>query len=144
MKSELINDTINMYFDKIPNFNSDVKLPIITTYINDTPLITLIDSGSVKSIITSNAVIKSELGCFVDKNTISTNYGIGTIESTGKIWYTNLKINNNLLLPTTFDVITEIFSDIDIILGNDFIDSYCDLINFKKKYVSIMDNIIYY
>ena len=133
MKSELINDTINMYFDKIPNFNSDVKLPIITTYINDTPLITLIDSGSVKSIITSNAVIKSELGCFVDKNTISTNYGIGTIESTGKIWYTNLKINNNLLLPTTFDVITEIFSDIDIILGNDFIDSYCDLINFKKK-----------
>ena len=144
MKSELINDTINMYFDNIPNFNNNVKLPIITTYINDVPLITLIDSGSVKSIITSNAVIKSELGCFVDKNTISTNYGIGTIQSIGKIWYTSLKINNNLSLPTTFDVITKIFSDIDIILGNDFIDSYCDLINFKKKYVSIMDNIIYY
>jgi len=141
---ELINDNINLYFDKIPHFNDFAKLPIINTYINDICVNTLIDSGSIKSLITNNALMKTNLKYLLDDNTISTNYGIGIVRSNGKIWYCEIKFNDNLILPVSFDVINDLHSNIDIILGNDFINHHCDNINFKEKTVSIMENIIKY
>ena len=141
---QLINDNINMHYERIPEFNTPTKLPIIKTYINDVEINALIDSGSVKSLITNNAIIKSNIKYLLDINTISTNYGIGIIKSNGKIWYCDIKINEHLILPISFDVINNLHADIDVILGNDFINLHCDNINFKDKTISIMDNIIRY
>jgi hypothetical protein len=138
--TELINDNINMYFDNIPTFNDQNILPTINVSINDVQLNALIDSGSVKCLITHNAIIKSGLNHMLDKNTITTNYGIGTVNSCGRIWYTNITFNDNLTLPVSFDSICNIYNNIDIVLGYNFISEYCDYINLKKNIISIMDN----
>ena len=142
--SQLINDNINMYFDIIPDFNTSSNMPIIKTYINNVEVNTLIDSGSVKSLITNNAVIKTNLRYLLDINTISTNYGIGIVKSNGKIWYCDIKFNKNLTLPVSFDVINDLYANIDVILGNDFINYHCNNINFKEKTICIMNNTISY
>lgn len=133
---DIINDNINMHFNHIPSFDDNVHLPYINVLINDVCLRAVIDSASIKCVMTYDAVQKCNLNYLLDRQQICNNYGIGTCKTIGKIWYTNITINSSNL-PISLDVVDNLSVDFDLILGNNFLKLYCENINFKNSSITI-------
>lgn len=97
----------------------------------------LIDTGSQLSIISKNLAKKCKLA-----RTIDTNYIIkiscitNTFNTYGKIWLAQINVHT-YDIPCTFIVVDN--SNIDLILGLDFILNNNCKINFNKKVLNVGD-----
>jgi hypothetical protein len=132
----------DQYLSPFCDYEALSPLPVLNVMINGQQLRASIDSASIKCLITNHTVLKCNLLKIVDKDEIVENYGIGTCKSIGKIWFLNLMFNESLNVNISADVINNLTIPYDIVLGNNFLQTYCSFINIIEKNICICDQII--
>lgn len=144
MLSNNENDIYQLYefaLDNIPEMLFPSNLIKINGKINNQNIIIMIDTGASFSIISESTIERLNLNNVIDRKMTADLNGIGRDISTGRIWYVELLINDNIY-PLSLIASSMITDNIDIILGINFLKSYNALIDFKNNKISLNDNII--
>jgi hypothetical protein len=127
-----------MALNTIPEMLIPVNMIILNGEINDLPVKILLDTGASSSVIFKNAMERLELNELIDQEGSAQLIGIGTEQSLGNIWYTELKLENNIY-PISLICSSNKISDFDMILGINFLQSYKAVLNFKNKTLLLND-----
>lgn len=122
----------------IPDMLITNKMIIINGYINNLPLKILLDTGSSGSIICNHTIKYLKLEYLIDFRTKTILQGICKEKSIGRIWYIELKLNDNIF-PISLIGSNIITTKFDIILGINFFQTYNAIFNFKDK-ILILNN----
>lgn len=144
MLSNNENDIYQLYefaLDNIPEMLFPSNLIKINGKIDNQDIIIMIDTGATFSIISESTIEKLNLNNTIDRKMTADLNGIGKEISTGRIWYVELLIDENIY-PLSLITANKQIDDIDIILGINFLKSYNALIDFKSNRMSLNDNII--
>ena len=137
--------------NEIPELFVPGELIIISGKLLEIPVKILLDTGASNCCILKSTITRCglELEELVDNNTIISIQSLNNLSSFGKIWYTELFIQDNkkdlIKFPITFEIIDNISSEFDLILGSNFLRTYNVNINYNKCLVTISnsDNMIF-
>jgi hypothetical protein len=127
-----------MAVNTIPEMLIPVNMIILNGEINDLPVKILLDTGASSSVIFKNAIERLDLNELIDPEGSAELRGIGTEQSLGNIWYTELKLEKNIY-PISLICSSNKISDFDMILGVNFLQSYKAVLNFKNKTLILND-----
>ena len=129
----------------IPELFVPGELIIINGKLLDNPVKIFLDSGASGCCIGKSTVKRCNLIELVDTESIVLIESSTKFDSRGKIWYVELFIqdNQNNLIPfaTTFEVIDDISSQFDLILGSNFFRTYNANINYKNCIVTLDNSV---
>jgi len=134
----LCDAAYEMAMTNIPEMFCPTGMIILNGYINNKSLKILLDTGASTSIIFDSVVKRLELSELVDHRVKTELHGIGTETSSGKIWYTELQLNN-IYFPISLTVSNNTIEKFDMILGINFLQSYNAQIDFKNKKIKLND-----
>jgi hypothetical protein len=137
----LHSNAMNMAYDIIPEMLIQTQMIFLTGYINDKPVKILLDTGASISIIFESTIKRLNIINLVDTTEQNQLNGIGKEMSIGRIWYIELNLNQNFY-PISLVASSNTNTNFDIILGINFLQSYCAQINFKKKIIILNDTYI--
>jgi hypothetical protein len=135
--NNLLHDiTYNIAITNIPNMFIQSKMIIIDGSINNKPLKILLDTGASVSVIFLNTINRLGLSDLIDYRIKSELQGIGAETSIGKLWYTELKLED-LNFPITLTVVNNQIKEFDMILGINFLELYNASIDFENKKIKL-------
>ena len=137
--SILIQSSFDTAIYEIPEMILPQNLRHIYGYINNVNIKILIDTGASTSIIFKHSINRLNLNYLIDIEEQSYLNGIGNEISIGRLWYTELELDN-YLYPLSLIVSHNKILDYDIILGINFLQTYNSLINFKTNQLILNDN----
>ena len=137
--SILIQSSFDTATIDIPNMIIPQDLIHIFGTLNNIQIKILIDTGASTSIIFKHTINKLNLNYLIDQEEQTHLNGIGYEKSIGRLWYTEIKLDN-YLYPLSLIVSKSVISDFDMILGINFLQTYDSLINFKKNQLILNDN----
>jgi hypothetical protein len=128
----MVSSTKEIAYNLIPEMLIPTNLITIDGYINDEQINIIVDTGSAYSHIFKSTIDRLELSNLVDKNEQDEICGNGITKSLGRLWYQEIELNSNYI-PISFLVIDDIVDGYDVILGNNFLQSYDALLDYNKK-----------
>jgi len=135
----LIQSSFDTAIYEIPEMILPQNLIYINGYINNRYTKILIDTGATTSIIFKHSIDKLNINYLIDDEEKTCLNGIGNEISIGRIWYSQLEIDN-YLYPISLIVSDNKILDYDIILGINFLQTYDSLINFKTNQLILNNN----
>ncbi len=109
--------------------------------INDFNVGVILDSGADHSAISYNMTQLIEIDCFIDKRMRGKAVGIGNTNIFGQIFNTHVKIGN-IHTPVDFLVLSPAETPPFILIGLDFLYSLGCVLDFKKRIVTIGDEVV--
>ena len=136
--NQLHESMYEMAMNTIPEMLIPINMIILNGELNDLPIKILLDTGASNSVIFSHAIQRLSLNELIDTESSAELRGIGTEKSLGQIWYTELKLNNNIY-PISLIASTTPIKEFDMILGINFLQSYGAVLNFKTRTLLLND-----
>ena len=128
----------DMAITNIPEMLIPCKMLKLYGSINNIKLELVIDTGANISVIFKDTIERLNIMYLVDQTVQSEFCGIGKETSIGKLWFTELEINNNNF-STSLEVSPNKIPNIDIILGINFLRSNNANIDFKTNTLKLKD-----
>lgn len=139
MRQREIDENLINAIEYYPEFFGSITMLYIPVEVNGVPFKAFVDSGAQKSIISAEAVERSNLGRLVDRRRQLIMQGVGEQRSIGEIYLTPVKVGS-LFLPFSFTVLQN--NAADILLGLDLLRRHQMVIDLIENVLRIGDEAV--
>jgi len=136
--NQLHQASYEMALNIIPEMLVPINMIILNGEINDIPIKILLDTGASSSIIFNSTIERLNFSDLIDTEEKSELQGIGKEMSLGRLWFVELKLDNNIY-PISLIVSNNNINNFDMILGINFLQSYKAQIDFKHRCLTLND-----
>ena len=138
-QSNQVHDAaMELAYNTIPEMIVETNMIYLYGHINDHPVKILLDTGAALCVIFESSIKRLNLLSMIDPKEKLDLIGIGKESSLGRIWYTELKLENNIY-PISLIVTPNTHQNFDMILGINFLQLYGAQIDFKKRTIKLND-----
>lgn len=119
-REKRIQEMYDKAHEHIPESFFSLDMLYFDCSINGHPIKAFVDTGAQSSIMTKDCADRCGLSDLIDKRYMGEAVGVGKQKILGKLWYTELQINDHIL-PCSFIVLENM--GMDIIFGLDMLTS---------------------